>query len=439
MSRARRLLYALGGLFAGGLVVLLVVAWKWLPSQEEVASRVAAAFQEHTGVQVDFAHVRWSLWPQPTLVIENAVTRQTSPIVVRRLLLQATWRSVLHRQPQLQEVHLDGAVVPQDSLRQLRTPEGGKEDAKPAADFLPGGLHLRFKELTWIDRRAIELDYEGSVDLDEDGLPRQARVLRSGSSPPTQLRLEREGSEMRWRVLADVPGGTWNGQARLDRTSGGRYKLAAELEPKNVDVEALLNVFHRRSVVAGRINGKTTVSAEADTTTGLLSSLHTTTHFLLKPARLTRFDLVKAVRSAGASEGGQTQLDELRGVVDTQNTGNGVQYRYTELQARSGLLTASGNVRLLRRRLDGELAIDLVDGVVGIPLKVSGTVDDPELSMTSGALTGAAVGTAVLPGVGTAIGARVGQQVERLLGGEGGAKDPKASGQSRATPARPSR
>jgi len=33
----------------------------------------------------------------------------------------------------------------------------------------------------------------------------------------------------------------------------------------------------------------------------------------------------------------------------------------------------------------------------------------------------------------------VGQQVERLLGGEGDAKAPKASGQSRAAPAKPAR
>ena len=40
----------------------------------------------------------------------------------------------------------------------------------------------------------------------------------------------------------------------------------------------------------------------------------------------------------------------------------------------------------------------------------------PQLSLTGGALAGAAVGTAVLPGVGTAIGARIGQQLEKLFG-----------------------
>ncbi|MNJ03564.1 hypothetical protein D3C73_1639370 [compost metagenome] len=60
--------------------------------------------------------------------------------------------------------------------------------------------------------------------------------------------------------------------------------------------------------------------------------------------------------------------------------------------------------------------------MVGVPLKIGGSVAEPEVSMTGGALAGAAVGSAVLPGVGTAIGARVGQQVEKLFGGDEPAK-----------------
>jgi hypothetical protein len=111
-------------------------------------------------------------------------------------------------------------------------------------------------------------------------------------------------------------------------------------------------------------------------------------------------------------------FDELTGTLDTQSGDEGIRLRYTGLQARSGLLTASGSATVFNRRLNGEAAIDLVDGVVGVPFKLAGTLDDPQLSLTGGALAGAAVGTAVLPGVGTAIGARIGQQVEKLLGGE---------------------
>jgi uncharacterized protein (DUF697 family) len=81
------------------------------------------------------------------------------------------------------------------------------------------------------------------------------------------------------------------------------------------------------------------------------------------------------------------------------------------------VLTASGNLKSFNRKLDGEIAVDLVDGVIGVPLKIGGTASEPELSLTGAALTGAAIGSAVLPGVGTAIGARVGQQVEKMFGG----------------------
>ena len=61
-----------------------------------------------------------------------------------------------------------------------------------------------------------------------------------------------------------------------------------------------------------------------------------------------------------------------------------------------------------------------------MPLKLGGTLDEPQLSLTGGALAGAAVGTAVLPGVGTAIGARIGQQVEKIFGGEDAEKKKQA-------------
>jgi uncharacterized protein involved in outer membrane biogenesis len=427
---------ATAALVAVGGVALALIAWTWLPSHEEAALRIAQVFRERTGVQVDLPHVRWSLWPRPTLVIENAVTRQASPIVARSIRLQSSWSSLLRGEPQVQDIELAGLVVPQVSLREFRLTakdEPGSPGAWAAAGW--ASAQVRFRDLTWIDRRSIELDYEGQIDFDSDGLPHDARIARANVRAPVQMRIEREGDAMRWKVMIDVPGGSWNGQAELANAAAGRYKLSARLEPKNVDVEALVSAFKRTGFVAGRANGSTTVSAEGATPVELLRGLRTTTRFAMHPARLLRLDLVKAVHSSGASEGGQTVLEDLSGVLDTRNTGNGVLFRYTELRARSGLLTASGSLSLLRRKLDGEAAIDLVDGVVGIPLKISGTVEEPQLSLTKGAMAGAALGTAVLPGVGTALGARVGQEVERLFG-ESTEKPP---GQSRSPPAKPQR
>jgi hypothetical protein len=284
-----------------------------------------------------------------------------------------------------------------------------------------------WRDVVWIDRRDIALAYDGEVVFDPEWRPRQARIERAGVSPPARLRLDREAGQDRWRTRIDVGGGTWNGVTRFETLAGGKLRVSAELEPRQIDIESLVQVFGRSSSVAGKVSGRSTLVAEADKAQdlgALLRSLHTRTTFTVQPATLTKLDIAKAVTTAGISRGGRTALDELTGTLDTQGTDDGVVMQYSNLKARSGVLTASGKLRLFNRKMDGEVAVDLVDGVVGVPLKIGGTVSDPELSMTGAALTGAAIGSAVLPGVGTAIGARVGQQVEKLFGGDTEKKPP---------------
>ena len=178
---------------------------------------------------------------------------------------------------------------------------------------------------------------------------------------------------------------------------------------------------------SGTSAGATKPETQGDNPGEMVRRLHTRTRFTVKPATLKGFDLAKAVSTAGADRSGQTVFDELTGTLDTQSGEDGIRLRYSGLQARSGLLTASGSATVFNRRLNGEAAVDLVDGVGGVPFKLAGTLDNPELWLTGGALAGAAVGTAVLPGVGTAIGARIGQQVEKLFGGEEEEKKKKPS------------
>jgi hypothetical protein len=130
---------------------------------------------------------------------------------------------------------------------------------------------------------------------------------------------------------------------------------------------------------------------------------------------LLRFDLDKAVRTAGKEHQGQTPLDSVSGRLDTQNTPEGMVVTYTGLKAASGSLTASGEAKIANRRIEAEFAVDLVDGIVGVPLTVSGPLEDVKFSVPSGAIAGAVVGTAVLPGVGTAIGARVGATLGKIF------------------------
>jgi hypothetical protein len=150
----------------------------------------------------------------------------------------------------------------------------------------------------------------------------------------------------------------------------------------------------------------------------LAASLQTQTRFTMGPSTLVRFDLGKAVRTLGADTRGQTPLESISGRIATQSTPTGMVTRFTDLKVRSGVLSAVGEATLAQRTVDATLAVDLVDGVVGVPLRITGPTRAVKVSVPPSALAGAAVGTAVLPGVGTAIGARLGSAIGRLFGAE---------------------
>lgn len=437
-----------------GLIVLTAGAVRiWLPGDAAIAARLSAKFEQRTGVGLTIGSLHWGVRPLLVVNVSEVATLQKPPITVRRIDVQLSWSALLQRRVQIERIEVDGAVLPRDSVRAFRG-RGDDLGHMPAGGFMAGIFkpaevlveHVRFQDVRWVDQRGLALAYDGLIDFDAGWRPRHAEVMRPGTAPPVKLTLDREawapaqpvgvGQVDHWRVEIDVGGGTWNGRSSLEAVADGKWRITAQLEPRNVNVTQLVEAFGRRSAVAGRLYGKTELHMEAADPGRLISTLHTRTPFFIKPATLLHFDLAKAVKTAGISRKGQTPLDELSGTLDTQATDDGTELRFTHLKARSGLLTASGSATVLNRKLSGEAAVDVIDGIVGVPFKISGTTEAPELSMTGAALTGAAIGTAVLPGVGTAIGARIGQQVERLFGGENKSKAPARSGATASPRAR---
>jgi uncharacterized protein involved in outer membrane biogenesis len=428
-----------------GVGVLVWVVSARLPTDDEVAAKIAEGFEKRFGVALKVGGAHWSLLPVPVLVLSDIATDQPRPITLRRATLRLQLAPLLQRVIAVDEIEIESLVLPRTSVRAFRgkgpKPQEGSGNvvALPAPWTLapvPVEL-LRWRDVVWIDRRDISLAYDGDVRFDPGWRPRQARLERASVTPPVRLRLDRQAGQDRWRTRIDAGGGTWNGVSRLETLPDGKLQFSAELEPRQIDIESLVQAFDRRTSVAGKFSGNTTLVAEAGSSEelgALIRSLHTRTTFSVQPATLTKLDVAKAVATAGVSRGGTTQLDELTGTVDTQGTEDGVVIQYTNLKARSGVLTASGNLKLFNRKLDGEIAVDLVDGVIGVPLKIGGTASDPELSLTGAALTGAAIGSAVLPGVGTAIGARVGQQVEKMFGGSKPKPKPKPAPRPRTGP-----
>ena len=410
-------------LLAGGAAVLA----SRLPSGEALARQAEAEFERRFGIGLQIGSAAWHWRPVPQLVLQDLRTRQPQPITIARIAAVPQWRLLWQRRIGLERVEVDEVHLPGASVRAFRGRETRADDPPPGGRWQLAPLPVArfvFRDLRWVDRRGIELDYAGEIDFDAGWLPRAAQVRRPELSPLAELRLTREAlpddapatARAAWQVQADAGGGQWQGRALLHEKKDGLLRLEADLPLRGVDVAQLVAAFGRQPAIEGRASGRTTLRAEGRRPGELLRSLRTRTEFQLAPATLLRFDLARTVRTLGRERAGRTTLDELRGTLLTQATGAGTRMGYRDLHARSGVLTAQGQLQVFNRRLQGRLAIDLVDGMVGVPLQLGGTLDAPQLGMSGGALAGAAAGTAVLPGIGTALGARLGQQLEDWFG-----------------------
>ncbi len=401
---------------AGGvLLALLVGGWLalllLLPSDEELAAKASAELQARLGVPVAVGSLGWRLFPVPAVVLQDVATRQTPPITIKKLTVHPSLPALLDGRLQFDRADLDGAALPQLSLRALDKGTGLAQ-ANPDATLLE---RLVFRDVTWISRRGMAVVFEGEVDFDPAWRPREAHLRRPGVSPVTDLRLTRQGQEDRWTTQIRIGGGTADGEVEIKTRDKGRLRLEGTLKPQGVEVASAMAAFNRRSVISGEASGDTSLLADGNTVGELAQTLHTKTLFSMRRATLLRFDLDKAVRSLGRDYAGQTPLDSVNGQMDTQNTPQGMVVTYTGVKATSGVLTASGQARIANRQIESEFAVDLVDGVIGVPLKVSGPFEDVKVSAPAGAVAGAAVGTAVLPGIGTAIGARIGATLGKIF------------------------
>lgn len=431
MRRTRQWLLG-AGIVLGALGLLAMVLVRLVPSDEELRLRAMAELEAALGVPVSVGALHWQLLPSPRVTIESVVTTQTQPIEVKKLTAYPNTAALWRRRLKLDRAELQGAVLPQLSLRELgdKTPsETTQKTQEPAApgqaqksgkltvDELPLA-QFAFRDVTWISRTGVRIGFDGEVDFDAGWRPRSARMRRPEITPPADLTLTRQGQEDRWDARVNLGGGTADGELQLQSQDKGGLRLSGQFKPQGIAVDSALRAINQPPVVAGKASGETTLSASGDTAGELARSLHTTTSFTMGRSTLLRFDLDKAIRSLGKEHAGKTPLDAITGQLDTQNTAQGMVLSLSRLQTSSGVLSASGKARIVNRKIDAEFSVDLVDGVIGIPLRLSGPLDKIQVSVPASALAGAAAGSVVLPGIGTAIGARIGAAIGRILGVE---------------------
>lgn len=398
---------------AVALTALLAAAWlAWwalVPTSDELARRVEAMFEARMGQKLVVGQMRWRVMGRPMVEVLDVRTVQPEAIRVRRVAIHPQLMPLLlHRGLVIDHMEVDGAVLPHDALAAYR----GKTPDESGAMFVRA---VAFNDLTYISYSGIPVVYEGDMYFDDDRLVHRLRLRRPGVEPPASLDATRDGKSDGaadlYQLRVQVAGGSARGQARLATSAEGRMVLKGELAPRGVEVTALLEAFHRRSPISGVASGETELRAEGDTLGELFRTLHTRSVLKVERAKILRFDMDKAVKSLGEDRAGETPLDSLTGVMDTQNTEQGMKTTFTQVEAVAGNYTATGKATLYRKQIDAQGQLEIGGGIVDVPISAHGPIRKPEFSIAWGTIAGAAIGTAVLPGIGTVIGAKIGGAV----------------------------
>ncbi|MGX5648785.1 AsmA family protein [Hydrogenophaga borbori] len=414
------------------LAALLLALQRWVAG-EAFRERLAAEASDVLGAPVRAQAIGLALWPVPGVAVNGLSIQARTPLSLQRVELRPRWWDLLAGRLRVQTLVVRQAVLPEATVallgaRARSAPASAPADGE-AIDFSLLPRELVLDEVSWLAADGARTTVNAELRFADDGWPAQAELaIVGGALRGTTATLRREGEATAWALDARVGGGRVRGPLTVTLPGAGakerRVVLDGRLRTEGVEVSALTAP---RQTLTGRLQADTTLGArfpERVSAEALVNALRSDTRFTVSGATLHGLDLLKAASTVGLSSGGLTELDTLAGQVSTR----GKAIQLSNLVANSGLLAATGEVAISPgRALSGRVRVDVTRGatagVVGVPLAVGGTLDDPQVTLTRAALLGAAIGTAVMPGVGTGAGANIGDRLGEGLKGLFGGRE----------------
>ena len=416
----------------------LLALQHWIGS-DDFRQRVQLQVQAAVGVPVALGRLQVDPWPVPAVAL-GAVVVQTEPaLTARRIELRLQLGALLAGRLTVASLVVRGADLPQSGIDQLllavrETPAAAPRGKAPAGAQAPTASsrplllipqRLTLDDVTWRNTRGEATTLDAVATLGPLGLPDALELrLRAGVFKGAQLKATRPVAgtpgpgDLTWDLQVQHAGGTITGVVTVRDPSRDPSSISVQgrFETRDLELSALRH--GAPGPLSGRLRASTTVSTKATGTAELAQALVSQSTFTVDDAVVNGIDLARAVQTVGLSRGGQTRLDTLSGRVTTR----GRALQLSQLAASSGALSATGDVavapnRALSGRVNVNLAEKVVGKAVGVPLVVGGTLDAPTVTLTRGAMLGAAIGTLVLPGVGTGAGASMGDAISEKLKG----------------------
>ncbi|MBA3696730.1 MAG: AsmA family protein [Methylotenera sp.] len=209
--------------------------------------------------------------------------------------------------------------------------------------------------------------------------------------------------------------GKLTGNAVLNWQKG--WKLNGKVKVEQLAVKGPSSLVSKSVYLSGNLFGNGDFSSSAKEAGGIADNFQANFKFKVNDGVLHGVDLVKmaSLLVKQREKGGETQFEEFAGLLNI----DGKQYHLKDIKISSGMLAASGQVKVMpNKELDGTVEVDLKSGMglAAIPLDVSGTINEPTILPSKAAIAGAVAGTAILgPGIGTSLGVKAGSAVSKII------------------------
>jgi uncharacterized protein involved in outer membrane biogenesis len=442
LKKHRRILSGIGIALIALVVVPFLIPMGAYISQAEQAATAAL------GVPVKIGMLRVAILPTPRLNVSDVIVGNDEDFRVDDVAVVPAILSIFSDVKVISRVTAKRPVMKKSALDILANISGTDEE-KPAEAMAVTirKISIREAKLIWPEMDLPEVDIDILLTSDHkaeavkfettdrklkiDLTPDEGRQLVAVSAknwtipvgPPLVID-QMQGEMVLLANTLDMQnldihlyGGKVNMNATL--TWHKDWQMSGKVNVQSVQLAKPVSLVSQSTHLSGSLSGDGGFKAMAKEPVKLVDSLTANFQFKVLDGVLDGIDLVKAATllvTKGSAEG-QTKFDTLTGLLNV----SGKQYHLRNLDIASGLLKATGDVKIKAdKSLDGVVKAEVKKGVsiVAVPLQISGTVDNPSVFPTKAALAGAAAGTAILgPGVGTSLGIQAADKVKKLFGG----------------------
>jgi uncharacterized protein involved in outer membrane biogenesis len=390
--------------------------------------------------------MRLAILPTPRLNVSGIVIGENEEVRVDDVAVVPAISSLFSETKVLSSVKVDKPIIKKGALDILDALTKDTGEPQKPAPVSVREIEINDARLEWPDMTLPEFDAE--IAMNDANMPETALIETTDGKLKLNLTPQGETqaitlSATEWTVPFSAPllvnqlkadmvlhenslqitqldaalyGGKVNGSANLDWAKD--WQLNGKLRIDNLAVKEPARIMSKGTRVSGQLFSDGTFSAKAKEPSALADHLNASFNFNVKDGVLYGVDLTKAASLLlrQGQKGGETQFDEFSGIAQV----NGKQYRFKELKISSGLMSATGNVKIAPdKTLDGLAKVKVKNSatLAEIPLQVSGTLDNPSVFPTKAALAGAAAGAAVGGPLGAGVGIKAAEGVEKLRKG----------------------